>query len=330
MRWLGIFLLMVATFGVGAPAAAHESRPLYVEIVEQAANAFHVTWKIPPSATSVTSPRIVMPEPCSAAAPPAGSDLVKRQLFTCRSDLSGETIRIDFPGYNPSIATLFRFQRQSGEAHTQIKSPDDATYTVPDPEAIASVAKEYGLLGIEHILKGYDHLLFVTCLVFIAGTWRRILITITGFTLAHSVTLALAALGWVRLPTPPVEAAIALSIVFLATEIARDRRDTLTWRYPITVAASFGLLHGFGFATVLGEIGLPQTEIPAALLAFNVGVELGQVMFVGILLAAFAILKSLALRSSSVSATQRVSTRMCAYGIGTLAVFWTLERMTNF
>ncbi len=114
----------------------------------------------------------------------------------------------------------------------------------------------------------------------IAGTWRRILITITGFTIAHSITLALSALGLVRVPIPAVEAAIALSIVFLAVEIVRGDKTSLTYRYPIAVSSSFGLLHGFGFAAVLGETGLPQTEIPAALLFFNVGVELGQIAFV--------------------------------------------------
>ena len=158
------------------------------------------------------------------------------------------------------------------------------------------MVKTYLVFGVEHILSGMDHLLFIACLIFIAGTWRRILVTITGFTIAHSLTLTLSALELIRLPVPPIEATIALSIVFLAREIALDRRDTLTWRYPIAVSAGFGLLHGLGFASALKDIGLPQTEIPAALLAFNVGVEIGQIMFVSSMLVVFwLITKSLKL-----------------------------------
>ena len=325
----GIALLMSARI-----ASAHESRPLYVEIVERAPSTFAVTWKIPPSALAVTSPVVVMPEACAASAPPGGTRLVKRQLFKCKSDLSGEQIRIDFPRYNPSISTLFRLQRLTGEKHTVIKGPKDPAWHIPDREGTVSVAKEYLVLGIEHILKGYDHLLFVACLMLIAGTWRRILITITGFTIAHSVTLALAALNLVRVPVPPVEAAIALSIVFLATEIARERRDTLTWRYPIAVAGSFGLLHGFGFASVLNEIGLPQTEIPAALLFFNVGVEVGQVLFVAVLVALVSAITGLRVSQKEGNAggillPVRLD-RPAAYLAGSLAAYWMIDRIAGF
>lgn len=315
--------------------SAHESRPLYVEIVEKAPNTFAVAWKIPPSALSVTSPVVVMPDVCTASAPPAGGQLVKRQLFRCKSDLSGERIRIEFPRYNPSISTLFRLERLSGEKHTAIQGPKDSAWRVPESEGTASVAKQYLILGIEHILKGYDHLLFVACLVLIAGTWRRILITVTGFTLAHSITLALAALNVVRVPVPPVEAAIALSIVFLATEIARDRRDTLTWRYPIAVAGSFGLLHGFGFASVLNEIGLPQTEVPAALLFFNVGVEVGQILFVSALVAMAAALTGLNViqRKGGTGEDAVIPLRFArpaAYIAGPLAAYWMIDRVAGF
>jgi hydrogenase/urease accessory protein HupE len=276
-----------------------------------------------------------MPKVCIAAAPPAGTRLVKRQLFRCKSDLSGKHIRVDFPRYNPSISTLFRFQRLSGEKHTAIQSPQDPSWRVPDREGTVSVAKQYLILGIEHILKGYDHLLFVACLVLIAGTWRRIMITVTGFTIAHSVTLALAALNLVRIPVPPVEAAIALSIVFLATEIARERRDTLTWRYPIAVAGSFGLLHGFGFASVLNEIGLPQTEIPAALLFFNVGVEVGQVLFVALLITVAVALNRLAVirQTGEHQNNELIAARFArpaAYVVGSLAGYWMITRIAGF
>ena len=314
---------------------AHESRPLYVEIVEKAPNVFAVTWKIPPSALAITSPVVILPKICTASAPPAGTRLVKRQLYRCKNDLSGERIRVEFPHYNPSISTLFRLQRLSGEKHTAIQGPKEPAWIVPILEDTVSVAKEYLILGVEHILKGYDHLLFVACLVLIAGSWRRILITVTGFTIAHSITLALAALNLVRVPVPPVEAAIALSIVFLATEIARERRDTLTWRFPIAVAGSFGLLHGFGFASVLNEIGLPQTEIVAALLFFNVGVEVGQVLFVALLVGAASALVALGViqRNDGVGGNDVAPLRFArpaAYIAGSLAAYWMIDRVAGF
>lgn len=335
MRLVAVVAFVVGLLFVSQLAGAHESRPLYVQITERAPNTFAVTWKIPPSALSVTSPNVVMPKSCTASAPPAGTQLIKRQLFRCQSDLSGETVRVAFPGYNPSISTLFRFERLSGEKHTAIQSPKSPAWRVPDKEATVSVAKQYLVLGIEHILKGYDHLLFVACLMFIAGTWRRVLVTVTGFTIAHSFTLALAALEIVRVPVPPVEATIALSIVFLATEIARKSRDTLTWRYPVIVAGSFGLLHGFGFASVLSEIGLPQTEVPAALFFFNVGVEVGQILFVAALVAAIAVLTRLAVpnRMKSSRLGDLVAARFAqpiAYVIGVLATYWTIERIAGF
>jgi hydrogenase/urease accessory protein HupE len=326
-------LALLSTILITTAVDAHESRPLYVEIVEKAPNAFVVQWRIPPSAAGVASPVVVMPETCSPSAPPAGGTVVKRQLFRCDSDLSGEKIRVDYPRFNPSISTLFRFERLSGEKRTAILGPSDLVWRVPESESTTSVARQYLILGIEHILKGYDHLLFVACLILIAGTWRRILIAVTGFTVAHSATLALAALDLVRVPVPPVEAIIALSIVFLATEIVRERRDTLTWRYPIAVAGSFGLLHGFGFATVLSEVGLPQTEIPAALLFFNVGVEVGQLIFVALVVALTLVAARLGL-FSRVSGDDRFIQarhfRPAAYVAGSLAAYWMFDRMAGF
>ena len=169
------------------------------------------------------------------------------------------------------------------------------------------------------------------CLVLIAGTWRRILVTITGFTIAHSVTLTLAALELVHVPVPPIEVMIALSIVFLAREIACDRRDTLTWRYPIVVSSTFGLLHGFGFASALKDIGLPQTEIPAALLSFNVGVETGQLEFVATILFVFWLMTQALnmLKLASVHWLQRLE-KPVAYMVGGITMFWTLDRFSGF
>jgi len=172
---------------------------------------------------------------------------------------------------------------------------------------------------------GIDHLLFVACLMFIAGTLRRIFITITGFTIAHSLTLVLSALEIVRVPVPPVEATIALSIVFLATEILRKNENSLTYRYPVIVSMSFGLLHGFGFAAVLREIGLPQTEMATSLLFFNVGVEVGQILFVLGLVGLFFSFKRFAGQLNYRRMQSPIS-----YFIGTVACFWFIERVASF
>jgi hydrogenase/urease accessory protein HupE len=185
------------------------------------------------------------------------------------------------------------------------------------------VARAYTSLGVEHILGGIDHLLFVLGLLLIVRSRWLLVKAITAFTVAHSVTLGAATLGWVHVPQPPVEAVIALSILFLASELAKQRHGHagLIEHYPWIVAFTFGLLHGFGFAGALREVGLPENEIPLALLTFNVGVEIGQLLFVGTVLLALAALRRLFLRVPAwIHATP-------AYGIGTMAAFWWLQRM---
>jgi hydrogenase/urease accessory protein HupE len=189
------------------------------------------------------------------------------------------------------------------------------------------VAFEYTRLGIEHIWLGLDHLLFVACLLFIARTPRRLLITITGFTAAHSLTLILSILSWVRLPVPPVEAAIALSILFLVCEIARPLANSWTWRHPVLVSSLFGLLHGFGFASVLRDIVLPQTQLPAALLTFNLGVEIGQLLFVAACLLLYAGAKRLLPHWQRLP---RLPHYLACYPVGTLASFWLFDRLSGF
>ncbi|MBW1832146.1 MAG: HupE/UreJ family protein, partial [Deltaproteobacteria bacterium] len=233
-------------------------------------------WKVPASMPGGALPYPTLPEGCTADRQPAwqltGAEYLGQQVFRCDAGLSGRIVGIEFPTINPSLSTLYKISLANGEEHLRILKPSETEWTVPDAENRFAVATEYTLLGVEHIWIGIDHLLFVACLLFIARTPRRLLITITGFTVAHSITLALSALDLVRIPTPPVEAMIALSVVFMAWEIAKGNQDSLTHRFPVAVAASFGLLHGFGFAAVLRDIGLPQTELPTALLFFNVGV----------------------------------------------------------
>jgi len=332
-------LLLTVGLALGVAFAprvsAHESRPLYIEVTEKAPLAFSVRWKIPPSVQVRNGPEVSMTGRCVATtgAAPKGRGGLRHRSFRCEVDPAGTALRIDYPLFNPSVSALVRISRLSGETHSLLASPDETEVIIPAVESFGGVARDYLALGVKHILGGYDHLLFLVCLLLIAGTARRILITITGFTIAHSITLALSALGVVRVPVPPVEAAIALSIVFLAIEIVRGDKNSLTYRYPIAVAASFGLLHGFGFAAVLGETGLPQTEIPAALFFFNLGVEVGQVIFVAGVMLVYQLVR-LAARASgkpelSLDRLRGFQTP-AAYAVGILASFWMIQRVATF
>lgn len=328
-----IWIAVVAA-SLPRPAAAHESRPLYVEIEEVEPLVFEVRTKTPASVGADNRPIVTLPDDCKPLREASsGASRLTQQRVRCETDLAGQRIQVDYRLFNPSVSTLVRVRLLSGATHTVLESPNRDEIELPHREQLDTVAREYLVLGVRHILEGYDHLLFLVCLLLIAGTGRRIVITITGFTVAHSITLALSALGKVTLPLPPVEAAIALSIVFLATEIVRDNRESLAFRHPITVASSFGLLHGFGFAAVLAETGLPQTEVPAALFFFNVGVELGQLAFIGAIIVAFQFLSRLVkqVRGRALDIEGlRVVDVPAAYVVGSLAAFWMFERIADF
>jgi len=329
-----VLTTLAATLLAGEEARAHESRPLYVELEERTPLVFSVRWKAPPSVPLRNTPEVSLPTDCA----PLGASLTARaelggRLFRCEGDPAGQAIEVHYPLFNPSVSTLVRVTWNEGQSQTVLGSPDETRIELPLREEFGTVALQYLALGIRHILEGYDHLLFLVCLLFIAGTTKRILITITGFTLAHSVTLVLSALRLVVLPTPPIEAAIALSIVFLAVEIVRGQRSSLTYRHPIIVASAFGLLHGFGFAAVLAETGLPQTELPAALFFFNLGVEVGQLLFVVLVVVAYRAVRRI-VRSRSKNREPRDSQRglqlAAAYVVGALASFWMIERIAGF
>ena len=337
MRFGFLAVLVCAAF-VAIPASAHDARPNYVQITETEANTYSVSWKVPASMPGRTLPYPTLPGGCVAERQPAwqqaGAEYVGQQLFVCDQGLSGRVVGIEFPILNPSLSTLYKIKLANGEEHLRILKPDETEWTVPDAESRFSVATQYTGLGIEHIWIGIDHLLFVACLLFIARTPRHLLITITGFTVAHSITLALSALDFVRIPTPPVEAAIALSVVFMAWEIVKGYDGSLAYRFPVAVSASFGLLHGFGFAAVLRDIGLPQTELPTALLFFNVGVEIGQILFVLALLAAFfalrPVLVSLLRSSRDRDVHWTMLTVPASYVIGSVAMYWLIDRVSGF
>jgi hydrogenase/urease accessory protein HupE len=234
---------------------------------------------------------------------------------------------IHFVGLESTITDVFaRFVWLDGSETTAIARPSQPWIQVIAQRSAWQVAWDYTVLGVDHILSGFDHLTFVLALLLIVRGARRLLITVTSFTLAHSITLAAATLGVLWVPGPPVEAVIALSIVFLASELVKVNRGlpSVTARYPWIVAFTFGLLHGFGFAGALAEVGLPQNEVPLALLMFNVGVELGQLLFIAVILAVALVLKRLS-REWPVWLEQ-----VPAYGIGGIAAFWLIERVVAF
>lgn len=329
------FFSVIFLFFSIAVAHADEYRPAYLEFTQTNESTFDMLWKVPAKGKNLRlSLYVVLPADVrtvsEARSAFIGGAYIERSTISREGGLAG--IEISIKGLERvSTDVLVRIQRLDGTSETARLNAASRSFVVKGAPQFWGVVNTYLVFGIEHILNGFDHLLFVACLMFIAGTWRRILVTITGFTLAHSITLTLAGLELVRLPIPPIEAVIALSIVFLAREIALNRRDTLTWRYPIAVSASFGLLHGFGFASALADIGLPQTEIPAALLAFNVGVEVGQIAFVATMLLIFWLITKV-LKNIEISATNwthKVEKPM-AYSVGGIAMFWTVERVSGF
>ena len=316
-------------------AQADEYRPAYLELRQTSEDIFDLLWKVPARGQDMRLALYLdFPDDVksigSVRSSFIGNAYIERSTISRRGGLSGVEIRIE--GLT-RVATdvLVRIERLDGSTEVARLTASTPSFVVTAAANTWDVAKTYLVFGMLHIWQGTDHLLFVACLVLIAGSWKRILITITGFTIAHSVTLSLAALELVHVPVPPIEAMIALSIVFLAREIALDRRDTLTWRYPIVVSATFGLLHGFGFASALAEIGLPKTEIPAALLAFNLGVEIGQVVFVGAIIAA-AGLGKMCFQKFIQNPFKWMSLieNPVAYTIGGITMFWTLERVSGF
>jgi hydrogenase/urease accessory protein HupE len=307
------------------PAAAHEVRPAYLQLTETQAGEFSVLWKVPARGDRVLSLQAMLPSNCQTLTAPTplllfGTQLTRWKVDCGSEGLNGTTIRIE--GLNATIIdTLVRIELLSGVVVSQILRPDSPTFVVNARGGVALAG--YVHLGIEHILLGIDHLLFVLGLLLIVrGKWQLVK-TITAFTVAHSITLALATLDVMQVPQAPVEAVIALSIVFLARELARSGRESLdlTFRFPWIVAFVFGLLHGFGFAGALSEVGLPQTDIPLTLLLFNGGVEIGQLLFVG----AFFVLGWLIHRVVETLPFWLIPAT--AYGIGSVSSYWLVERV---
>ena len=318
-------------------ALADEARPVYVEVVENNNGQFLLKWKVPPVMTAVRAPAISLQDPpCSVADGATAAGLIGRRLYQCNitdSELPYEVpfeVRLAYPVTNPALTSLVVFKPFEQEPIQVFSGPEKTAVIIPIATSATVVAKQYTVAGIEHILVGTDHLLFVLCLIIIAGRFKRLLLTVTGFTLAHSITLSLAILDIVRLPTELVELLIALSIVLLAVEIIKHRRapaeqlPSFTWRHPVSASSAFGLLHGFGFAVVLQELGLPTAMKAQALLFFNIGVELGQLLFIALVL----IIVFLGLRTiAPVNKHRTLLTDMVVYGVGITSSYWLFERL---
>lgn len=318
-----LLLLLIAVWNTAA--RADDMRPGYLEIRETAPLKYAINWKAPIKVGTVVPS---FPADCKMSSEPQRSfetaALLARWDIVCARSLAGREVRLAGLESTP-VDALLRYQSLSGEVQAARLTPSQPTTTIAAKPARIQVARTYFVTGVEHILMGYDHLLFVLCLVLLLdGAWR-VVATATAFTVAHSLTLIATTLELISVSRAPVEAMIALSIVFLAVEIVKrdPDRSRLSERIPWVVAFAFGLLHGFGFAGALAEIGLPQGELPTALLTFNLGVEAGQLLIVGAALVVLATIRKL-----YVAALQPVQT-IAAYGIGSIAVMWLIERVTG-
>jgi len=327
-RWIIVALALAAAF---APQAfGHESRPAYLELTEQNSAVYEVLWRRPMRGERVLALQPALPDHCVLAGRKAryaqADSLVERWTVDCgKGGLVGQTVGID--GLQATLTdVLVRVAFADGITHTQVLRPNATAFTVKGSPSKWEVMDDYFRLGVEHILGGVDHLLFVLALLIIVEGTRRLIATVTAFTVAHSITLAAATLGWAHVPQKPVEAVIALSIVFVAGEILHgwQGRSGITRRLPWLVAFTFGLLHGFGFAGALAEVGLPQKEIPLALLMFNVGVEAGQIFFIIVVLGLLHVAKRV------IHEKPRWAVPTTAYVIGVTAAFWLIERVNGF
>ncbi len=320
-------LLLLAGLLAASSARAHEIRPGLLELVEEPGGAVQVTWKLPVRGDRVLALSPVFPSGWTPLGPVSehrvpGAWIQYSTWGREGGSLVGRTLAIE--GLSATQTdVLLRVALADGTTHSAILRPSAPSFTIAEQASKGEVAASYWRMGVIHILEGVDHLLFLLALLLIVEGFWKLLQTVTAFTLAHSVTLALATLGFVHVPPAPTEAVIALSILFLAAEIVRRREGKigLTERRPWLVALAFGLFHGLGFAGALSEVGVPAHEVPLALLMFNVGVETGQVIFVVAVVAALAALRRLPL------AAPPGAWRLAPYTIGALAAFWTLERV---
>ena len=319
-----IFVAMLLALLAGA-AQADELRPGYIEFTQQTAKEWRLVWKAPMRGGITPQTQPIVPKGCRVSGTPttalsSGAVITTSQVI-CAGDLSGSSIGLSaFSASRTDV--LVRVAPLGRPVQALRLTPANPAATIEARPSRWQVARTYFATGVEHILFGYDHLLFVVSLVLLLGRFWAITKAVTAFTIAHSITLIGTTLGFLGLPQRPVESVIALSILFLAVEIAKKdpARVRLSERIPWIVAFGFGLLHGFGFAGALNEIGLPESDVPTALVTFNLGVEAGQLLIVAIT----ATLLNLLRRFTSTFAP--IAIKASTYAIGTVAAFWFIER----
>ncbi len=334
-RLLRFTLLLPILIFFCSQVLADDMRPASLTITATSDTDFDVVWKVPLRNGKKEKISFVLPKNSQQLGLTrkhvVNNAYIEYSRFHRATGLSGMMLSID--GIENSKGDiLVRIIAVNKDTLTTILNVDTPEYLIKKIVSLSTfdTAITYIEIGIEHILIGLDHLLFVACLVYISGTRKKLLYTITGFTIAHSITLFLSATNVMVIPIEPVEAVIALSIIFLAWEIAKNKQHSLSLRYPVLVSSSFGLLHGFGFAAVLSDIGLPETEKLLALLSFNIGVELGQLIFV---LALFLLVKFASVLYKWLQhkpLTLPMLRLPISYLCGITATFWLIERLAAF
>ncbi|WP_346907991.1 HupE/UreJ family protein [uncultured Roseibium sp.] len=332
MRRILLALAMICVAFLPSASFGHALDPGYLDLTSLGSDRWRVTWRVPDVGGRPMPLAVRLPQTCSQETSPPphfdGRGWTTGWIADCPDGLAGGEIRIE--GLEQTNTdTLVRFELQPGRTQVKRLTAAETAFTVPADASVMEILGSYIGLGVTHILEGVDHLLFVFALLLLVPDRRRLIWTVTAFTLAHSITLAAATTGLLKIPSPPVEAVIALSIVFLAYELTLppERRDSLTLRFPWLVSFGFGLVHGLGFAGALREIGLPDGDIPLAMFSFNVGVELGQLLFIAAVLIIGGAVKLLYPR---IKLHTVLMSRVASYGIGSVAAFWVIERIAAF
>jgi hypothetical protein len=318
-----IMMLSLLALLFSLPGQAHRFAPSLLRVVEVGDQAYQVVWKTPAQGTSAVPLQPVLPANCAAEGDGAGemegTGIVRSWQVRCEGGLVGQTLRVSGLAENQA-SVLASLERLDGSFYQSMLSTEKSEFLIPAEPTALVVMQEYSWLGAEHIWGGIDHLLFVFGLLLLVGGGKRLVWTITAFTLGHSITLSLVTLGYFEYPVALVEFAIALSIFVLALELARENKGDLFHRQPWWLAGSFGLLHGMGFAGALIEVGLPQSELPLALLFFNIGIEVGQLAFIFVVLAVWMLLRRV------LAQWQQQLLPVPVYVLGTLSAMWCIER----
>ena len=330
-RVIRLLLLWLAALVMAPAALAHEIRPAYLEVREIEPQVYDFLWKTPARGEMRLALNILQPDDCANVSEPrstmVGGAVIQRWRAACKGGIIAKPIEIENLSHTLTDV-IVRFEPIEGSPKTLRVRPEDPFAVIPDNQPWTEVASTYFVLGIEHILLGFDHLMFVLALLLLVRDVKRLVGAITAFTVAHSITLAGTTFGWIKLASAPVEATIALSIMFIAVEIMRVKagKDSLTALMPWLASFAFGLLHGFGFAGALREIGIPEDAAPLALLFFNLGVEAGQLTFIAAVLTLMFLWRRFAPITLNTPQFSAYAWRVPVYVIGVTSAYWFVER----